>query len=261
MNDRTVLNPSLQKPQPDDQTVLNTAAIQAEGLRPGMKLKNGITILKKMDVPSGEADLYLCEFEGKKLVLKHYRQAQSLKKEVTEALKSIRSEYVARVYSVGTFLERNYEIDAYFPLGSLEGKKVLRVIDHCNVYLLVFGTYIPVALLGVGGTLGWILFGITAFFSVLGITVTAINVDGTNKFQVGCHLVNGWSIIAGVPRLLQTIGTAGLFWLVCGGGLYSAGSVIYSLGAEKKFSHSVFHLFCIAGTFCHFWCVYRYLIG
>ena len=124
MNDRTMLNPSLQVPRPDDQTVLNTATIQAEGLRPGMKLKNGITILKKMDVTSGEADLYLCDYEGKKLVLKHYRQAQSLKKEVMEALKSIRSEYVARVYSVGTFLERNYEIDAYFPLGSLEGKKV-----------------------------------------------------------------------------------------------------------------------------------------
>lgn len=39
MNDRTMLNPSLQVPRPDDQTVLNTAAIQAEGLRPGMKLK------------------------------------------------------------------------------------------------------------------------------------------------------------------------------------------------------------------------------
>ena len=124
MNDRTILNPSLQRPQASDQTVLNTAAILAEGLRPGMKLKNGITILNKLDVTSGEADLYLCDYEGKKLVLKHYRQAQSLKKEVTEALKSIRSEYVARIYSVGTLLERNYEIDAYFPLGSLEGKRL-----------------------------------------------------------------------------------------------------------------------------------------
>ena len=124
MSEKTVFNPSLQKPQNNDQTVLNAAAIQADGLRPGMKLKNGMTILKKMDVTSGEADLYLCDYEGKKLVLKHYRQAQSLKKEVTEALKSIRSEYVARVYSVGTLLERNYEIDAYFSLGSLDGKKV-----------------------------------------------------------------------------------------------------------------------------------------
>ena len=124
MNDKTVLNPSLQKPQSNDQTVLNTAAILADGLRPGTKLKNGVTILKKLDVASGEADLYLCEYQEKKLVLKHYRQAQSLKKEVTEALKSIRSDFVARVYAVGTFLERNYEIDAYYPLGSLEGKKV-----------------------------------------------------------------------------------------------------------------------------------------
>lgn len=124
MNDKTVLNPSLQKPQSNDQTVLNTAAILAEGLQPGTKLKNGVTILKKLDVASGEADLYLCEYQEKKLVLKHYRQAQSLKKEVTEALKSIRSAYVARIYSVGTLLERNFEIDAYYPLGSLEGKKV-----------------------------------------------------------------------------------------------------------------------------------------
>lgn len=124
MSEKTVFNPSLQKPQNNDRTVLNAAVVQADGLRPGMKLKNGMTILKKLDVTSGEADLYLCDYEGKKLVLKHYRQAQSLKKEVTEALKSIRSEYVARVYSVGTLLERNYEIDAYFPLGSLEGKKV-----------------------------------------------------------------------------------------------------------------------------------------
>ena len=124
MNDRTVLNPSLLKTQSNEETVLNTAVVQAEGLRPGMKLRNGMTILERMDVSSGEADLYLCEYEGKKLVLKHYRQAQSLKKEVTETLLSIRSEYVARVYTVGTFMERNYEIDAYFPLGSLEGKKV-----------------------------------------------------------------------------------------------------------------------------------------
>lgn len=121
--DETVLNPSLQKPRSEVQTELNTALVQSDGLKSGTRLKNGVTILEKMDVPSGEADLYLCEYEGRKLVLKHYRQAQSLKKEVTETLKSIHSEYVARIYSVGTLLERSYEIDAYFPLGSLEGKK------------------------------------------------------------------------------------------------------------------------------------------
>lgn len=124
MNDRTVLNPSLQAAQGDAQTVLNEAVVRAEGLQSGARLENGATILKRLDVPSGEADLYLCEYQGMELVLKHYRQAQSLKEEVTEALESIRSDYVARVYAAGTLLGRHYEIDAYFPLGSLEGKKV-----------------------------------------------------------------------------------------------------------------------------------------
>ena len=48
---------------------------------------------------------------------------------------------------------------------NLEGKKVLRVLDHCNVYVLVLGTYLPASLLGVGGALGWALFGLTAAFT------------------------------------------------------------------------------------------------
>ena len=48
---------------------------------------------------------------------------------------------------------------------SLAGKKVMRVIDHCNVYLLVFGTYLPVALLGVGGSEGWILLGVVFYMT------------------------------------------------------------------------------------------------
>ena len=124
MSEKTVFNPSLQGHHNTDLTVLNPAVVQADGLQPGTRLKNNVTILEKLNVPSGEADLYLCEYNNNKYVLKHYRQAQSLKKEVMETLKSIRSDFVARVYSVGTLLERNYEIDAYFPLGSLEGKKV-----------------------------------------------------------------------------------------------------------------------------------------
>ena len=58
---------------------------------------------------------------------------------------------------------------------SLEGKKVLRVIDHCNVFLLVYGTYIPISLAGVGGTTGLILFSIISITTLTGIIITAIN--------------------------------------------------------------------------------------
>ena len=140
------------------------------------------------------------------------------------------------------------------------GKQVLRVLDHCNVYLLVFGSYIPAALLGVGGAAGWVLFGVVLLFSVVGIVFTAIDVDRYQLVSVICHLICGWSILAGVPGLLRSMGWGGLSWLILGGVMYSVGAILYGLGKRKKYRHSVFHVFCLLGTFFHFWAIYTYLL-
>ena len=142
----------------------------------------------------------------------------------------------------------------------VKGKKVLRVIDHCNVFLLVIGTYVPVSPLGVGGSLGWgLLVGVSAF-AVTGIVFNAIRVDRFKALSVVCHLISGWSILLGIPCLLKTMGRTGVIFLLLGGLMYSIGALLYGIGAKKKYMHSVFHLFCLAGTFSHFWAVYAYLL-
>lgn len=143
---------------------------------------------------------------------------------------------------------------------ALLGKKVLRVLDHCNVFLLVFGTYIPVALLGVGGARGWTLFGLVAFFTLLGIVFTVADLERFQFAAVICQLLSGWSILIGVSDLLQTVGKRGLAWMIAGGLMYTAGAVLYGIGKRKKYCHSVFHIFCLMGSFCHFWAVYQYLL-
>ena len=143
---------------------------------------------------------------------------------------------------------------------NVEGKKVMRVIDHCNVYALVLGTYLPASLLGVGGALGWVLFGVNAAFTALGMTLTAVSVDRFKAPQVVCHLVSGWSILLGIPQMLNTMGSLGVRFLLLGGVAYSLGSVLYGLGARRRYMHCVFHIFCLLGTFCHFWAVYSYLL-
>lgn len=142
----------------------------------------------------------------------------------------------------------------------VRGKQILRVIDHCNVYLLVLGTYLPVALLGVGGVAGWALLGTVALFTVLGIVFTAIDVDRFNAVSVACHLLSGWSILIGLPCLLRTMGAPGVTCMVLGGVAYSVGAVLYALGRTRRYRHSVFHIFCLLGTFFHFWAVYAYLL-
>ena len=142
----------------------------------------------------------------------------------------------------------------------LEGKKVLRVLDHCNVYLLVFGTYIPVALLGVGGPLGWILFGVVALVTTLGIVLTSIGIDKFQVLEVICHLINGWSILFGISKLLTNMSFNGVLFLILGGVVYTIGSILYGVGSKKKYMHSVFHMFCVVGTLLHFIAVYFYLL-
>ena len=143
---------------------------------------------------------------------------------------------------------------------NLEGKKVFRVIDHCNVYLLVYGTYIPVSLLGIGGTKGLILFFVISLVTIIGITLTAIKIDKTNIMQVICHLINGWSILFIIPTVLNTIGSKGLLYLILGGAMYTVGSILYGVGHKIKYMHSIFHIFCLLGTMFHFICVYTCLI-
>ena len=142
----------------------------------------------------------------------------------------------------------------------LEGKKVLRVIDHCNVFLLVLGTYIPMSLLGIGGTIGWVFFGIVSLITILGIVFTSINIDKNSIIEVICHLISGWACLVAIPKLLLNIGYSGLLFLILGGLMYTIGSILYGIGSKKKYMHSIFHVFCLLGTFFHFWCIYCYLI-
>ena len=97
---------------------------------------------------------------------------------------------------------------------NLKGKKVMRVIDHCNVYLLVFATYIPVAWLGIGGALGWVVFGLIGAVVTVGVVFSAINVDKFQKLEVICHLASGWAVLLVLPVLLQNIGFMGVLFLI-----------------------------------------------
>ena len=142
----------------------------------------------------------------------------------------------------------------------LRGKKVLRVLDHCSVFLLVFGTYIPASLLGVSGVQGWLLFGLVAFFTALGIVFTALDLERYQLAAVICQLLSGWSILMGVCNLRASAGLQGLIWMIAGGAMYTIGAILYGIGKNRKYYHSVFHVFCLLGTFCHFWAIYKYLL-
>jgi hemolysin III len=126
--------------------------------------------------------------------------------------------------------------------------------------MLVYGTYIPMFFIGIGGKLGWIFLILISLVTIFGVVVTAINVDKSTKVGVICHLANGWAAIIAIPKLLISMGTSGVVFLILGGLMYTIGSVLYGIGHKVRYTHCVFHIFCLLGTFFHFWCIYMYLL-
>lgn len=142
----------------------------------------------------------------------------------------------------------------------LKAKKVMRVIDHCNVFLLEAGTITPICLIAIGGIEGWLVFSLIWGITILGIILNSINVDKYQIASVFCHLLAGWSILLLIKPLNINVNIIGTYFLIIGGLFYSVGSILYLIGSKKKYMHSIFHFFCLAGSIFHFFMIFFFII-
>ena len=147
---------------------------------------------------------------------------------------------------------------------NIRGKKILRVLDHDNVFLMEAGTYMPVALALLVGNghvaLGWTVFGLVWAITILAIVFTSINVDKYQVIGVICNLVLGWGSLLILPILLSLTGVSGVLMLVLGGLTYSLGALWFAIGSKIKWMHSVFHFYVLLASVFHFIFIYNFCV-
>lgn len=142
----------------------------------------------------------------------------------------------------------------------LKGKKVLRILDHCNVQLMVAGTYTPICLSMLGGTLGWVMFGIVWAVTIVAVVVNCINLEKYKVVSVICNLLLGWAALFIIKPLVAACPSTGLSLLIWGGVVYSIGAILYGLGHKVRYMHSVFHFFVIGGSILHYFMIFFYVV-
>ena len=146
----------------------------------------------------------------------------------------------------------------------IRGKKILRILDHDNVFLMEAGTYMPVALALLVGNghvaLGWTVFGLVWGITVLAIVFTSINVDKFQIIGVICNLALGWGALLMLPVLFSLVGGAGVLMLVLGGLTYSLGALWYAIGSKVKWVHSIFHFYVLIASVFHFIFIYNFCV-
>ncbi len=145
----------------------------------------------------------------------------------------------------------------YHGLGLNRAKVVFRSLDHCTIFLLIAGTYTPITLVCLGGTLGWAMFAVVWLAAAVGVAFNAVDVDRFKVFSMVCYLAMGWVVVLAMKPLRENVSPAGFWCLLAGGVAYTVGAVLYGLGRKVPYMHSVFHLFVLAGSVLHTVCVYQ----
>ena len=151
---------------------------------------------------------------------------------------------------------------AYHTVTYLPAKKVLHVMDHMAIYFLIAGSYTPLCLVTLRPEhpgLAWSIFGIEWGAAIIGILFKIRTTGKMRYVSTSAYVLMGWVALAAIVPLVRSLRGLGTMWLAVGGGLYTIGCVFY-LWKRLPYSHMIWHLFVLAGTICHFFCVLWYVM-
>jgi hemolysin III len=148
----------------------------------------------------------------------------------------------------------------YHALKNPTAKKVFGIFDHSSIYLLIAGTYTAYCITALRGALGWTIFGIIWAMAITGITFYAIFGSRMRRLSAITYVPMGLVIVfASGPTKASLIAVSGTntswYFLLIGGACYLVGTLFYAM-KKIKWTHSIWHLFVIAGSIMHFFSVY-----
>ena len=138
-------------------------------------------------------------------------------------------------------------------------RRAFQTVDHVCIFLLIAGTYTPFTLVSLGGGWGWSLFGVVWGLALLGIILKVFLVRRFKLISTLAYLGLGWLGIIAIVPLHRNLPPGGLVWLAAGGAAYSIGTIFFAW-KRIPFSHTVWHLFVLTGSICHYFAVMFYVL-
>ena len=164
---------------------------------------------------------------------------------------------------VATVLAAMLFSSIYHGLPKWMSKQVFRVIDHCDIFFTIAGTYTPITLIGIvpiNPAMGWTIFAIEWGLAIIGATLNAIDLKRYSKFSMACYLGMGWCVIISLRDTILAMTLEGFLWIIGGGVAFTIGAVLYLIGKKKRYRHFIFHVFVLIGIVTQFIGVWWYLL-
>lgn len=170
---------------------------------------------------------------------------------------------VSSVVYVSSLLVMFLVSSVYHGLPKGMPKQVMRVVDHCNIFVTIAGTYTPIMMLGVlpiNPAMAWSILAVEWGVAVIGVVLNAIDLKKYAKFSMVCYLAMGWCVVISLKDTVAAMTWPGFSYILGGGVAYTIGAVLYLIGKRKPYRHFVFHLFVLLAAVIQFVGIWKYLL-
>lgn len=130
-------------------------------------------------------------------------------------------------------------------------------LDRIGIFILIAGTYTPLAWVVMSGWWRWSTLAIAWLVTVLASWKLMLVGPFPHLLNTGLYLAMGWGVLACYAELARIVSHRALRPLVAGGVFYSLGAVLNLLGWPVLWPglfgvHELFHMFVIAGSLAHY---------
>ena len=134
-------------------------------------------------------------------------------------------------------------------------KQVFRRLDHANIFLLIAGTYTPIALLALPQSKGILLLVLVWLGALLGIGFRVFWIGAPRWLYVPLYVLLGWAAMMYIVDIAQA-NLASMVLVIVGGLLYTLGSVVYGIKRPNPVPgvfgfHEIFHSLTVLAFLCH----------
>lgn len=135
-------------------------------------------------------------------------------------------------------------------------KSWLQRLDHSAIYIMIAGTYTPIALLGLPSPQRETVLIFQWTLALIGVLLTLTREKTSTLLRLTLYLTMGWMVLPFLTPLRTSISPQAINWLFAGGLAYTGGAIIYATKhpdpwPTKIGSHGLWHLLVLTGAICH----------
>ena len=133
----------------------------------------------------------------------------------------------------------------------------MRRADHTAIFLLIAGTYTPIALIGLHGAWRTTVLAVVWAGAVLAAITKMCWIASPKWLSVAIGLTLGWVAVVALPQLAHNEGLVPVVLLAAGGLAYTAGAIVYAVRRPDPLPrtfgyHEVFHALTLVALGCQY---------